>query len=71
MRPIFNTGQSEEITTDSTMYFDGKINSISEPALKIEQDVFSFDYVTVHAMAFSHLRFLEFSLPEIKRAFKD
>lgn len=50
------------------MYFK-KIKPNSEPALKIEQDKFTFNHITVQVMAFSHLRFLEFSVPEIKRTF--
>lgn len=50
---ISNTEQSEESTTDSTGYFE-KINTISEPAFKIGQHVFSFKHIAVQAMAFSH-----------------
>lgn len=50
---ISNTEQSEESTTDSTGYFE-KINTISEPAFKIGQHVFSFEHISAQAMAFSH-----------------
>lgn len=50
---ISNTEQSEESTTDSTGYFE-KIYTITEPAFKIGQHVFSFKHIAVQAMAFSH-----------------
>lgn len=64
---ISNTDQSEESTTNSTVYFE-KINTISESEFKTGQYVFSFNHVAVQAMAFSHKRFFELLVPEINRS---